>query len=40
MPILVRVHSVNSPGDLAGLRQENALLTGALDERDRCGSLS
>ena len=40
MVILVRVHSVDSPGDLAGLREENALLTGALDGFDRCGSLS
>ena len=40
MLILVRVHSVDSPGNLAGLREENALLTGALEERDRCGSLS
>ena len=40
MRILVRVHSVGSPGSLAGLREENALLAGALDERGRCGSLS
>ena len=40
MVILVWVHSVDSPGDLAGLRAENALLTAALDGFDRCGSLS
>ena len=41
MVILVRVHSVDSPGNLAGLREENALLTaGALDGFDGCGSLS
>ena len=40
MLILVRVHSVDSPGNLFGLRKENALLTAGLDKRDRCGSLS
>ena len=35
MRIFVQVHSVDSPGDLAGLREENALLTGALDGFDR-----